>query len=122
MPNNLIFFDSDIDIEYQYQELNYSSNYFETAIKKQSTANSQFEIKYVTENQNINTSFISDDQKKAFKTTDQIIIEGSYLDSLGEYILVDSVFHYSPGNDSDIKRIKDVISATHLNMKGSSVL
>ena len=27
-----------------------------------------------------------------------------------------------PLNDSDIKRIKDVISATHLNMKGSSVL
>ena len=67
MPNNLIFFDSDIDIEYQYQELNYSSNYFETGIKKQSTANSQFEIKYVTENQNINTSFISDDQKKRSK-------------------------------------------------------
>ena len=110
MPNNLIFFDSDIDIEYQYQELNYSSNYFETGIKKQSTTNSQFEIKYVTENQNINTSFISDDQKKAFKTTDQIMIEGSYLDSLGEYILVDSIFHYSPGNDSDTKRFSVVFS------------
>ena len=77
MPNNLIFFDSDIDIEYQYQELNYSSNYFETGIKKQSTANSQFEIKYVTENQNI---------KKEFT---MIILEMSHLQGLN--ILQDKV-------------------------------
>ena len=38
------------------------------------------------------------------------MIEGSYLDSLGEYILVDSIFHYSPGNDSDTKRFSVVFS------------
>ena len=31
-PKNLIFFDSDIDIEYQYSESTYKSNYFETDI------------------------------------------------------------------------------------------
>ena len=31
-PKHLIFFDSDIDIEYQYSESTYKSNYFETDI------------------------------------------------------------------------------------------
>mgnify|MGYP001157173041 FL=1 len=110
MPKNLIFFDTDIDIEYQYQEANYSSNYFETAFSKNPSEKSQLEIKYVAENQDIGSSSLSIDQKNAFRKTDVLLAEGFYPDSLGEYVLENNVFKFFPNEERNIDRYKVVFS------------
>ena len=110
MPKNLIFFDTDIDIEYQYQEANYSSNYFETAFSKNPSEKSQLEIKYVAENQDIGSSSLSTDQKNAFRKTDVLLAEGFYPDSLGEYVLENNVFKFFPNEERNIDRYKVVFS------------
>ena len=110
MPKNLIFFDTDIDIEYQYQEASYSSNYFETAFSKNPSEKSQLEIKYVAENQDIGSSSLSTDQKNAFRKTDVLLAEGFYLDSLGEYVLENNVFKFFPNEERNIDRYKVVFS------------
>jgi len=67
MPKNLIYFDSDIDIEYQYRQSNYSKDYIETGLNGGLSANSSFQIKYISENENLNSAQLSSSQKKEFQ-------------------------------------------------------
>ena len=78
MPKNLIYFDSDIDIEYQYRQSNYSKDYIETGLNGDLSANSSFQIKYISENENLNSAQLSSSQKKEFRQSDQLILEGAY--------------------------------------------
>ena len=110
MPKNLIYFDSDIDIEYQYRQSNYSKDYIETGLNGGLSANSSFQIKYISENENLNSAQLSSSQKKEFRQSDQLILEGAYRDSSGEYILIDNIYHYSPEIDFNVERYSVVFS------------
>ena len=110
MPNNLIFFDSDIDIEYQYRQSSFNTSYLETGMDGSLSSNSDFQIKYVRENENINSAFLTENQKNQFKQFDQLTLEGVYQDSLGDYILIDNIFNYSPDSDIQFERYSVVFS------------
>ena len=68
------------------------------------SANSSFQIKYISENENLNSAQLSSSQKKEFRQSDQLILEGAYRDSSGEYILIDNIYHYSPEIDFNVER------------------
>ena len=93
---NLIFFDSDIDIEYLYRQTNFATGYIETGIEGSFLEKSDFQLKYIRENQDINSSSLSQNQKKQFKDLNEITINGVYPDSLGSYVFVDNVYIYDP--------------------------
>ena len=95
-PKNLIFFDSDIDIEYQYSESTYKSNYFETDINGSLNKDIKYNLTYVNEKDNINGSVLSKLQKKSFKSKDIIYQSGISPDSLGDYELVNNIYIYKP--------------------------
>ena len=69
-PKHLIFFDSDIDIEYQYSESTYKSNYFETDINGSLNKDIIYNLTYINEKDNVNGSVLS----KSFKLTCSPII------------------------------------------------
>ena len=95
-PKHLIFFDSDIDIEYQYSESTYKSNYFETDINGSLNNSIKYNLTYVNEKDNIDGSVLANDQKKAFKAKDVIYQSGINSDSLGDYELINNIFIYNP--------------------------
>ena len=68
---NLIYFDSDIDFEYLYRQTDYTTSYLETGIEGSLFNESDFQLKYIRENQNIN---LLKDVKVFFKTKKEKII------------------------------------------------
>ena len=107
---NLIYFDSDIDIEYLYRQTNYATNYLETGIQGTLFNESGFELKYIRENQNIHSSALSQNQKKQFNQLNEIVIDGVYEDSLGAYIKLNNIYIYDPQNAANINRYSVVFS------------
>ena len=95
-PKHLIFFDSDIDIEYQYSESNYKTNYLETDFKGAIGEKVDYNISYIDERDNKASSLLTADQKTVFESEDQIYQSGVVADSLGVYELIDDIFYYRP--------------------------
>ena len=95
-PKHLIFFDSDIDIEYQYSESNYKTNYLETDFKGSIGEKVDYNISYIDERDNKASSLLTADQKTVFESEDQIYQSGVVADSLGVYELIDDIFYYRP--------------------------
>jgi len=92
---NLIYFDSDLDIEYQYSESSYKSSFVQANFKSTVGKKSNFSISYIDERDNPSSSFLNDNQKNIFKSKDIIQDLGSISDSLGEYRLIDGVYIYN---------------------------
>jgi hypothetical protein len=107
---NLIYFDSDIDIEYLYRQTNYATTYIETGIEGSFLNKSDFKLRYIRENQDVNSSPLSQNQKKQFNQLDEITIDGVYADSLGSYVLEDNVYIYDPQNIYSTQRYSVVFS------------
>ena len=57
---NLIYFDSDIDIEYQYSESSYKSSFVQANLKSSLGKKSNFSISYIDERDNPSSSFLTD--------------------------------------------------------------
>ncbi|MDP7330626.1 MAG: hypothetical protein QGI44_04945 [Candidatus Marinimicrobia bacterium] len=85
-PKHLIYFDSDIDIEYQYSESTYKTNYVESGLEGAIGEKGQYSISYIDERDNSSISFLSSDQKTAFKENDIVYQSGVVQDSLGDYV------------------------------------
>ena len=96
MPKHLIYFDSDIDIEYQYNESAYKSNYFETDISGNFNDKINYNLTYMNEKDNTINSVLTGDQRSAFKLDDIVYKSGVTQDSLGDYQLINDVFYYNP--------------------------
>ena len=92
---NLIYFDSDIDIEYLYRQTNFATNYLETGIEGSIFNDSDFQLRYIRENQNIHSSFLNEAQKNQFNQSNEITIEGIFEDSLGSYILENGIYIFA---------------------------
>ena len=93
---NLIYFDSDIDFEYLYRQTDYTTSYLETGIEGSLFNESDFQLKYIRENQNINSSSLSESKKNEFNQINEITVEGVYKDTLGSYILENNIYIYAP--------------------------
>ncbi len=96
MPKHLIYFDSDIDIEYQYNELAYKSNYFETDISGNFNDKINYNLSYMNEKDNAIGSVLTGDQRSALKLDDVVYQSGVTQDSLGAYQLINDIFFYNP--------------------------
>ncbi len=100
-PNNLIYFDSDIDIEYQYSESNFKTNYVEAGLDGNIGNRFQYNIAYIDERDNTAGSFLSSEQKTAFQNENVLYQSGVVPDSVGDYEKINNIFVYMiKGNPS----------------------
>lgn len=107
---NLIYFDSDLDIEYQYSESNYKSSFIQANLKSRIGEKSTFSISYIDERDNSSASLLSDNQKNIFKSKDIIQNLGIESDSLGEYSLINGVYVYNNDFSQTSNRYKVIFS------------
>ncbi|MEA1882773.1 MAG: hypothetical protein U9N31_10295, partial [Candidatus Marinimicrobia bacterium] len=91
-PKHLIYFDLDIDIEYQYSDNAYKSNYVEAGLEGVFGEKGQYSISYIDERENAKGSFLSAEQRTTFKSNDVVYQSGVVQDSLGDYVLINGVF------------------------------
>ena len=110
MPKHLIYFDSDIDIEYQYNESTYKSNYFETEISGNVNDRMNYNIAYMNEKDNAVGSVLTADQKSLFKLDEVVYQSGVNQDSLGDYQLIYDVFFYNPSEIPSENRFSIIFS------------
>lgn len=103
-PKHLIYFDSDIDIEYQYNESTYKSNYLETDISGNFNEKINYNLTYMNEKDNTIGSVLTGDQISAFKSIDVVYQSGVTQDSLGDYELIQDIYYYSPNSISSNNR------------------
>ena len=107
---NLIFFDSDIDIEYQYSESDYKSSFIQASLNSSIGKKSTFSITYIDERDNPSTSLLSDNQKNIFQSNDIIRDSGVIADSIGEYELINEVYIYNNDFSQKSNRYKVIFS------------
>ena len=107
---NLLYFDSDIDIEYLYRQTNYNTNYLETGIQGDLFNDSDFQLKFIRENQNIYSTSLNQSQQKLFNKQDEIVISGAYEDSMGTYIFENNIYMYDPEYTESENRFSVVFS------------
>jgi len=97
-PKHLIYFDSDIDIEYQYSESTFKSNYVEAGMDGSIGNRFKYNITYIDERDNTRGSFLSGEQRSAFKLNDVIYQPGVVQDSLGDYVFRNDIFVFIFGS------------------------
>ena len=107
---NLLYFDSDIDIEYLYRQTNYNTNYLETGIQGDLFNESDFQLKFIRENQNIHSTSLNQSQQNLFNKQDEVVISGAYEDSMGTYIFEDNIYMYDPEYTESENRFSVVFS------------
>ncbi len=95
-PKHLIYFDTDIDMEYQYRSTQYKTNYIGADMSGTLGENGQFHLAYVDERDDQGSSLLTADHKILFKTEDQVYRSGVVADSLGDYELIQSIYYYRP--------------------------
>ena len=95
-PKHLIYFDSDIDIEYQYRSSQYKTNYIAADLSGVVGENGKFHLAYMDERDDQRSAQLTADHKSLFKSEDQIYRSGVVADSLGDYQLIQSIYYYRP--------------------------
>lgn len=95
-PKHLIYFDSDIDIEYQYRSSRYKTNFISADISKAFGENGLFQVAYIDENDDQSSAQLTADNKSLFKANDKVFRSGVVADSLGDYVLNQSIYFYRP--------------------------
>jgi len=103
-PKYLIFFDSDIDIEYQYSGTNYKSNYLETGLDGNVGDRFQYNIVYIDDRDNKAGSFLTNQQKSTFQSKDVLYESGVIPDSLGDYEKINGVFIFRNYKNPSVER------------------
>jgi len=102
MPKNIIFFDSDLFIEYQYGDEQYNRNLLSSSINKELNNRGKIQLSWIREyDQTLNTNNeINSDALSLFKESGdrEIYVTGSIEDSSGIYILLDSVYIFDSTN------------------------
>ena len=106
---NLIFYDSDIDVEFQYQKDMYTQNFLNAALEDKSNDFFQYSLSFSREKDDFKS--ISDFEKSMFSKSDVLFQNGAVADSAGDYILYEDILIYDPVNEaSDDNRYKVVFN------------
>ena len=106
---NLIFYDSDIDVEFQYQKDMYTQNFLNAALEDKSNDFFQYSLSFSREKDDFKS--ISDFEKSMFSNRDVLFQNGAVADSTGDYILYEDILIYDPINKaSDDNRYKVVFN------------
>ena len=102
MPKNIIFFDSDLYIEYQYGDEQYNRNLLASSINKELNNRGKIQLSWVREyDQTLNTNNqINSDALSLFKEAGDrdLLVSGAIEDSSGIYVLIDSVYIFDSTN------------------------
>ena len=106
---NLIFYDSDIDVEFQYQKDMYTQNFLNAALEDKSNDFFQYSLSFSREKDDFKS--ISDFEKSMFSKSDVLFQNGAVADSTGDYVLYEDILIYDPINEaSDDNRYKVVFN------------
>ena len=106
---NLIFYDSDIDVEFQYQKDMYTQNFLNAALEDKSNDFFQYSLSFSREKDDFKS--ISDFEKSMFSKSDVLFQNGAIADSTGDYVLYEDILIYDPINEaSDDNRYKVVFN------------
>ena len=106
---NLIFYDSDIDVEFQYQKDMYTQNFLNAALEDKSNDFFQYSLSFSREKDDFKS--VSDFEKSMFSKSDVLFQNGAVADSAGDYILYEDILIYDPINKaSDDNRYKVVFN------------
>lgn len=95
-PKHLIYFDSDIDIEYQYQSSQYNTNYIAADVSGNVGKKGTFHLAYLDERDDKGSALLTSHHKELFKTKERVYHSGVVTDSLGDYQLIQSIYYYHP--------------------------
>ena len=102
MPKNIIFFDSDIYIEYQYSDEQYNRNLLTSSINKELNNRGKIQLSWIRESDQIlnSNNEINSDALSLFKESGdrQIYVSSSIEDTTGIYVLIDSIYIYDSTN------------------------
>tara|TARA_B100001250_G_scaffold409562_1_gene434139 strand:- start:6243 stop:9500 length:3258 start_codon:yes stop_codon:yes gene_type:complete len=101
--NHLIHSDSDILFKYEYSDFNYNQSFNGTSIKKKYNGESQFEIGFFRELDNISKDSSSNELKSIFSNLklNKIQFSTVVIDPNGDYKKNGDVFIYSPNESAD---------------------
>jgi len=105
-PKVLIDFDTDIYVEYEYSDYNYSRNVIGSSIERKLGKWGKIGFAWLKEKDQLqsNTTGNSDilDSLK-YSGDKNIIISGAKSDDSGDYIFTDGIYIYSPNNNNEIR-------------------
>ena len=123
MSNNLIYFDSDIYIEYQYSNGQYSRNLLNSSIKKDIKNKGNLQLSWFREyDQTLNTkNELNSDILSLFKDSGdkELYVNGALEDSAGMYVFVDSIYIFDSTNTIFSQHYQ--VSFTYDNQKGQYI-
>ena len=102
MPRNIIFFDSDIYIEYQYADEQYNRNLLTSSINKELNNKGNLQLSWIREyDQTLNTNNeMNSEAISLFKDLGdkEIFVSGAQEDSIGIYVFIDSIYSFDSTN------------------------
>ena len=123
MPKNIIYFDSDIYIEYEYSGEQYNRSLLSSSINKELKNNGNFQLSWFREydqtsnsNNRINNEVLSIFKNLGDKDA---YISGALEDSTGMYVYIDSIYIYDSTNTSVGQHYQ--VSFTYDNLNGEYV-
>ena len=102
MPKNLIFFDTDLYIEYEYADEQYNRNLFTSSLNKKINNKGNLQLSWIREfDQNLySNNEIDSELLSIFKNSGdrEIYISGALEDSIGKYVMIDSIYIFDSTN------------------------
>lgn len=119
-PKQLIHFDSEIFVEYQYSDFQYNQQIAGSTIEYSIDDKKEFQISWFHEHDVFTdkTSGLTSAQMDSLKISGDLPtkISGAVENEEGDYILTDSVFVYAPGSDEikyNVQFYQDQVSGTY---------
>lgn len=106
-PNRLIHFDSDIFVEYQYSDFQYSRNVMGASVQRTMANKGDVSLAWYREADRFDPELpgFPDSLRSELTTVgdDQWLIPGAVVDAEGDYILEDSIYVYRPDDSDTLK-------------------
>ncbi len=106
-PKRLIHFDSEIFVEYEYSDFNYSNDLLGGLIKFEKSEKINTTLSWIQEKDKFNNDLINlneAEQDSLESVGDkEFILSTASPDSIGDYILLEGIFIYFPGTTSEDK-------------------
>ena len=100
-PKNLIHFDSEIYIEYEYSDFHYDSDFLGGLLRLEKSGKKNMSVSWIQEKDKFTNERISlnDAEKDALNTIgdEDLILSTATTDTSGDYVLQDSIYVYMQG-------------------------
>ncbi len=103
-PKNLIHFDSEIYIEYEYSDFNYDSDFLGGVLRFDKSGKKNMSLSWIQEKDKFTNESVrlNDAEKDSLNAIgdEEFILSTATADSSGDYIVQDTIFVYMPGTSN----------------------